>query len=198
MSKYREDHQKAMDALEIAKQSNPYRLSKNTVLFKKSSKTGRVNVGYKVFGESTFRLVKAKDVTDLGVDINNLPDYDQFADEYRALMYAAESFLRIARAKSAAELKRAELTKYGDGGYTNPFYDARRKAYDDYMASSEWQKKRQEVFLHHGKTCIDCCKAVATDVHHLHYDTLGDECAKNDLVPLCSACHAARHQVVEL
>ena len=72
-------------------------------------------------------------------------------------------------------------------------YTHRRSVYDEYINSIEWRRKREDCFDTHGKFCIDCGDN-ATDVHHLHYDSLGDEDPVNDLHPLCSYCHNHRHE----
>lgn len=41
--------------------------------------------------------------------------------------------------------------------------------------------------------CADC-RDSATEVHHLHYRTLGNETLL-DVLPLCSACHELRHMI---
>ena len=49
--------------------------------------------------------------------------------------------------------------------------------YQKYMRSKEWKAKRQEKLeaCKHKCECAGGCYRKATQVHHLHYDTLGDE-----------------------
>lgn len=78
--------------------------------------------------------------------------------------------------------------------YLGACYAERRAAYDDYLSSNAWQKKRMECLSYYGHKCGDCgMHDSALQCHHLHYETLGDEDPKTDLIPLCKQCHQARH-----
>lgn len=60
--------------------------------------------------------------------------------------------------------------------------------YDKYIASPEWDDKRRQILARAGGCCERCgCKAPLA-VHHLHYETLGDE-DLGDLEALCEDCH---------
>lgn len=193
MNEYRERHKIAVWALEDAKaKAEKYSLPSKTILFKKIDKNGKVSVGYKHFGQDNFRLIKRSDVESMGVNVNSLPEYTNFSDVYRRLLQAANSYFYQARSDALGELKRAKHEMLA------PYYAMRRAIYDEYMLSEEWARKRQHVFAAQGSDCIDCGNS-ATDIHHLHYETLGDECPENDLVPLCRDCHSKRHglEVIE-
>lgn len=62
--------------------------------------------------------------------------------------------------------------------------------YQKYMRSNEWKAKRQEKLetCNHRCECEGGCYRKATQIHHLHYDTLGDE-SMEDLQALCPKCH---------
>jgi predicted HNH restriction endonuclease len=63
-------------------------------------------------------------------------------------------------------------------------------AYQQYLKSVHWQKKRQECFAYHGKRCKACKTASGPiQVHHLDYSRIGKESAAFDLIPLCVPCH---------
>ena len=70
--------------------------------------------------------------------------------------------------------------------------------YAQYIASPEWQEKRKEALAFANNRCSRCSMprwlaAIAYDqdlhVHHLHYQTVGDEDAFDDLEVLCRRCH---------
>ena len=61
-------------------------------------------------------------------------------------------------------------------------------AYDEYLASPEWELKRQEIiFLAEGK-CERCKERRDLDIHHRHYESLGNE-HHADLEAMCKTCH---------
>lgn len=65
--------------------------------------------------------------------------------------------------------------------------------YHTYIRSSEWKEKRKTK-LEDCKSKCECegeCVREATQVHHLHYDTLGNE-SMEDLQALCAKCHMAK------
>jgi len=188
---WRKEHEIACQALEIAKEraEDSYQLPKMGILFKKIQRNGAVRVGYKDFSsESHFKLVPMHQVQSMGVDIDSLPEYTEFSKEFYRLQYAAQRFFSDARYKSKQAINSAR------GAALKRFYDERREIYDAYLSSPEWAAKRQQCYQAHGTTCVDCEKSHATDIHHKHYETLGDEDPKSDIVPLCSECHKARHE----
>ena len=67
--------------------------------------------------------------------------------------------------------------------------------YRDYLASSEWARKRAEVKALHNWTCQMCHrKSWTLTVHHLHYRTFGNEDPAKDLQLLCKRCHEKIHK----
>lgn len=68
--------------------------------------------------------------------------------------------------------------------------------YRKYMQSEEWKSKRQAKLDDcRGKCeCEGGCCREATQIHHLHYDTLGNE-SFDDLQALCPKCHMKKSNV---
>ena len=68
--------------------------------------------------------------------------------------------------------------------------------YKKYMRSKEWKAKRQEKLeaCDHKCECEGGCYRTATQIHHLHYDTLGNE-SMEDLQALCPKCHMQKSGV---
>ena len=68
--------------------------------------------------------------------------------------------------------------------------------YQRYMRSKEWKAKRQEKLeaCDHKCECEGGCYRKATQIHHLHYDTLGEE-SMEDLQALCPKCHMQKSRV---
>ena len=63
--------------------------------------------------------------------------------------------------------------------------------YRKYMQSKSWKEKRQaKLDARSGK----CVALEATQVHHLHYDSLGNE-SLDDLQALCPKCHMQKSKV---
>ena len=192
---WRKEHEIACQALEIAKEraSEQYDLPSSVILFKKIDKNGRVSVGFKDYSSGeNFRLIPRKEVQALGVDIDLLPEYTEFSQKYQQLQDAVRNFFYKNRVHSKEVFYSAKIN------YLNRFYEDRREIYDAYLSSPEWAAKRQQCYQFHGTTCLDCGTNYATDIHHRHYETLGDENPETDIVPLCSGCHEARHKTGEL
>jgi len=73
--------------------------------------------------------------------------------------------------------------------------------YYRYIKSAEWKKKRWELIdqIFPEDDFIRCqeCDSILGDefeVHHLHYDTLGNE-TESDVLVLCSDCHGDIHDL---
>ena len=62
--------------------------------------------------------------------------------------------------------------------------------YRKYMQSEAWKEKRQaKLDACSGKCeCEGGCTREATQIHHHHYDSLGNE-SLDDLQALCPECH---------
>ena len=189
---YRKEHEIACQALEVAKDkaSKQYDLPKSVIIFKKIDKNGKLSVGFKDYSSGdNFRLVPKKDVEAMNIDIESLPEYTEFSQNYQALKNKVRDYFYRNREVSKQIFYNAKTE------YLRRFYNERREIYDSYISSPEWAVKRQQCFLAHGTTCIDCKSCKATDIHHLHYESLGDEDPRCDIVPLCSRCHESRHSI---
>ena len=80
--------------------------------------------------------------------------------------------------------------------YTTPTFDQLRDASRVALtkprySTQDWRGRRMLFLAMAGRRCADCGGA-ATEVHHLHYRTVGRE-TPHDVLPLCEACHAGRH-----
>ena len=64
--------------------------------------------------------------------------------------------------------------------------------YDRYMRSKTWQIKRRKFLAHFNCQCALCGNKDHLHVHHLHYETLGDERVEDVLV-CCRRCHFLAH-----
>lgn len=64
--------------------------------------------------------------------------------------------------------------------------------YREYLESDLWRGTRVLAFQKHGDICI--CGKVATEIHHLTYDRIGNE-RIDDLLPLCADCHGNYHAI---
>jgi hypothetical protein len=67
--------------------------------------------------------------------------------------------------------------------------------YSVYLRSDSWSQRRAARLELDNYSCADC-NAEATEVHHLTYNRIGDE-AIDDLISLCSECHAIRHGEID-
>lgn len=64
--------------------------------------------------------------------------------------------------------------------------------YYTYISSSHWRAKRQERLAFDGHRCAICHHdggIYPLSVHHLHYESLGDEDVQHDLMTACAQCH---------
>ena len=66
--------------------------------------------------------------------------------------------------------------------------------YAEYLASEHWKRKRIEAHQRFGGECRACCSTDDLQVHHRHYETLGEENVIRDLLLLCSICHFGIHR----
>ena len=66
----------------------------------------------------------------------------------------------------------------------------------NYMRSKKWKEIRKAKLEAYGGIC-ECeggCYRKATQIHHIHYDTFGDE-SLEDLQALCAKCHMKKSRV---
>ena len=60
--------------------------------------------------------------------------------------------------------------------------------YLKYLRSPEWKKTRNKrISLDQGR-CQNCGATIHLQVHHLNYDSVGDE-TEDDIEVLCKECH---------
>ena len=62
------------------------------------------------------------------------------------------------------------------------------KKYKQYLQGTHWRAFRQIVLTFWGGRCAICNSAVNVEVHHRHYNSLGDE-RITDCIALCNFCH---------
>jgi len=68
----------------------------------------------------------------------------------------------------------------------------RRKWYTAYLNSRAWRLRREEVITAQAGMCGLCAVGVIEEVHHINYESLGNEAA-GCLVGLCGTCHKGSH-----
>lgn len=66
------------------------------------------------------------------------------------------------------------------------------RSYASYLASPEWANKRREALERDKGRCSRCNGDTNLQVHHLHYETLGEEKLVS-LETLCKGCHEKEH-----
>lgn len=70
-------------------------------------------------------------------------------------------------------------------------------SYVDYLKTFHWTETRNACVDACGGVCLGCRKkGKKLQVHHLHYNTIGNE-DKCDLKPLCRQCHEIAHGLRE-
>lgn len=67
-----------------------------------------------------------------------------------------------------------------------------RRAYHEYLASPEWEARRETVLERDGHKCKVCESVEKLHVHHLTYERKFNE-PLYDLVTLCELCHKIAH-----
>lgn len=65
-------------------------------------------------------------------------------------------------------------------------------SYSDFLNSIFWKEKREWIIKCKGSKCERCNSIKNLVVHHIHYETLGNESSKDVLV-LCKECHNKEH-----
>jgi len=132
------------------------------------------------------KAIKRANLDNFLCKIEDLPDYwkvkdsaDEGLHHAFQVLYDAQDGMR----QIIASLQDKHLQR---------LYKKRREIYDAYINSQEWRQKREQVLQLKGSACF-VCGCDYDDIHHLHYETLGDECTRNDLEPVCRACHLEIH-----
>jgi hypothetical protein len=72
--------------------------------------------------------------------------------------------------------------------------DDHKLAYDRYINSTAWERRRAAFFATHPKVCRACGATEGIHLHHHTYRRLGQE-PDRDLVPLCPHCHSLVHEL---
>lgn len=69
----------------------------------------------------------------------------------------------------------------------------REMPYPEYLQTDHWQAKRAEALERAGNRCQVCNSASSLQIHHRTYERRGAELPE-DLIALCSTCHATFHK----
>lgn len=75
---------------------------------------------------------------------------------------------------------------------STPPVGAKRVAYEFYLRSPEWRKRRDTALRLAGFRCQRCQSKRELQVHHKTYERLGEE-LDDDLEALCRSCHEGHH-----
>ena len=67
-------------------------------------------------------------------------------------------------------------------------------SYQDYINSWMWKDKRDLVLRLRGYECERCGSKKHLNVHHLTYETIGNE-GDEDMIVLCRNCHKKEHGI---
>ena len=71
-----------------------------------------------------------------------------------------------------------------------------KELYKIYLNSAQWRIFRWNVRKYFNFTCQRCGSTSSLDVHHLHYETIGEE-SIHDVTLLCRTCHESEHNITE-
>ena len=84
---------------------------------------------------------------------------------------------------------------------TNAFFVSECKHYkrlfidfDEYMKSSMWREKREQILKRDGYKCTFCGTAKNLRVHHITYVNIPYE-KDEDLITVCDKCHKKLHRI---
>jgi hypothetical protein len=75
----------------------------------------------------------------------------------------------------------------------------RQKAYEIYIASLNWKRKREERLEVDGYECVACGETENLHVHHKYpkgYFNIPNENVNDDLKTFCESCHMAIHNSI--
>ena len=87
----------------------------------------------------------------------------------------------------------AEMDAYFDEICAQLKADARKRRYQEFMASDEWKHIRSLKLDLASHRCETCGGTERLDVHHLTYDRFGGDELLTDLRVLCRECHQTVH-----
>lgn len=165
------------------------KIPERVIIFKQLIKGGSLKFHMVDVNTLECKPIKKSDVINLVEDIGKLPSYQLFKDTLDVIHRTKSQLvdeMKNAFYPSKLENEHVLMGKLGE------LYRSRRDLYSRYINSEDWHAKREECFKCHGIFCLDCGD-MATDVHHLHYESFGDENPVKDLHPLCHKCHKNRH-----
>jgi 5-methylcytosine-specific restriction endonuclease McrA len=66
------------------------------------------------------------------------------------------------------------------------------KTYQEYLQSEMWQDKKNLILEIAEYKCQKCGSKKNLQVHHLNYDSVGNE-NQHDVIVLCKNCHEKEH-----
>lgn len=66
--------------------------------------------------------------------------------------------------------------------------------YQEYLQSWQWKEKSEWIKYIRGNECQKCKSKKGLQVHHIRYDSLGNE-AGEDVIVLCKECHKKEHGI---
>ena len=69
-----------------------------------------------------------------------------------------------------------------------------KNIYRSYLNSKDWHDKRNRMLCYSDYKCSKCGNTENIQVHHLNYNTIGDE-SFNDLQVVCVGCHKKIHKI---
>jgi len=69
-----------------------------------------------------------------------------------------------------------------------------KRVYHSYLNSKDWHDKRNIMLKYAEYKCCRCNETENLQVHHLNYNTIGNE-SLNDLEVVCNSCHNKIHKI---
>ena len=69
-----------------------------------------------------------------------------------------------------------------------------KKVYHSYLNTKEWHDKRNKMLKYANYKCSRCENTEKLQIHHLNYNTIGDELL-SDLEVVCVSCHKKIHKI---
>jgi len=69
-----------------------------------------------------------------------------------------------------------------------------KKVYHSYLNTKEWHDKRNKMLKYANYKCSRCENTENLQIHHLNYNTIGDE-SLSDLEVVCVSCHKKTHKI---
>lgn len=159
----------------------------NSCLFKKTDVLGREHLYRVELTPLKTEVLKKNILKHLKINISELPCYKKYMKIINFYIDKIKEETQACRNEVSALIKEKKEDEI------NPYYYLRREFYEEYLQSNLWQKKRADCIAYHGNKCNNCGAIGVLDIHHLHYETLGAENPKTDLIPLCRSCHQKIH-----